>query len=217
MAYTPINWQTGDTITAAKLNKMDNGWSVERTQFFSETVTTTDTGDGYAEGTLAFTGEIPDGELTVSFNGNEYVCTVNGGEFGDTEGYFREYPFYVYYRTDDDTWVIWTAAAGTYTIAADTITTETNDNFKAALGSVSPLPMLCVLNRTTYGEMRAATSAGRLLYFYSSGTLCRFISSFAAEVSSTAVQVYPEPEQHTESYGFEDMGGGTLVFKRYSY
>lgn len=28
MSYTPINWQTGDTITAEKLNKMDNGWLV---------------------------------------------------------------------------------------------------------------------------------------------------------------------------------------------
>ena len=25
MTYTPINWQTGDTITAAKLNNMENG------------------------------------------------------------------------------------------------------------------------------------------------------------------------------------------------
>ena len=25
MAYTPTNWQTGDTITAEKLNKLENG------------------------------------------------------------------------------------------------------------------------------------------------------------------------------------------------
>ena len=42
MSYTPINWQTGDIITAEKMNKMDNGWSVESSsqQLFSETVTT---------------------------------------------------------------------------------------------------------------------------------------------------------------------------------
>ena len=26
MAYEPINWQAGDIITSARLNRMDKGW-----------------------------------------------------------------------------------------------------------------------------------------------------------------------------------------------
>lgn len=39
MIYTPINWQNGDTITAEKMNKMDNGWGIGEVELFSETVT----------------------------------------------------------------------------------------------------------------------------------------------------------------------------------
>lgn len=213
MAYTPINWQTGDTITAEKLNKMDNGWSVGNTQLFSETVTTIDTGDGYARGTFAYTGEIPNGEVTVTFNGNEYTCQADDGAFGGTSVEFTEYPFSASYNAKKSEYRLYTAAAGTYTIAVETTTAETNDKFKAAVGSIAPLPMLCVLNRTTYNEMKAAADAGRLLHFWDGG-FCRFITSFRNEESATAVTTVPAADPNAETFGFSDIDG-TLVFQNF--
>lgn len=76
MSYTPINWQTGDTITAEKLNKMDNGWSVESTQPFSETVTTERESQyaPYATGVFAHSQLINSGTITVTFNSVSYIC-----------------------------------------------------------------------------------------------------------------------------------------------
>ena len=42
MAYTPTNWQTGDTITAQKLNKLENGVASGGDNFL---VTLTPTGE----------------------------------------------------------------------------------------------------------------------------------------------------------------------------
>ena len=74
MAYTPINWQTGDTITAEKMNKMDNGWGVQNTQLFSESVTTTAQG-GMNGGVLSYSTLIDSASIVVSFNGTDYTCS----------------------------------------------------------------------------------------------------------------------------------------------
>ena len=116
MTYTPINWQTGDTITAEKMNKMDNGWSVDSTQLFSETVTTTDTGQGYATGQLVYVfQQEPPAEAVVTFDGTDYVCERDSqyGYGGSND--FSTYPFYISpapSQTD-----IYTAVAGTHTVA----------------------------------------------------------------------------------------------------
>ena len=75
MAYTPINWQTGDTITAAKLNRCDNGWGYESTEILSETVTTADTySGGYGVGELAYSQFINSPTIVVTFDGTDYTC-----------------------------------------------------------------------------------------------------------------------------------------------
>ena len=99
MAYTPINWQTGDTITAEKMNKMDNGWSMEETQLFSESVTTVAEEWGN-DATFSYDQFINSDVITVTFNGTDYEC--NRLDFGDYIGYggmtetdpdFSQYPF----------------------------------------------------------------------------------------------------------------------------
>lgn len=45
MAYTPINWQTGDTITAQKLNNMEQG--IANAGVFYITATWDDSANGY--------------------------------------------------------------------------------------------------------------------------------------------------------------------------
>lgn len=99
MAYEPINWQTGDIITAERLNRMDRGWDVIKTELFSETVTTEDTGEGYSGADLPY-HQISADTITVIYDGTEYVCPridVNGDYFyggGDALGpVFTEYPF----------------------------------------------------------------------------------------------------------------------------
>ena len=99
MSYTPINWQTGEIITADKLNKMDNGWRVVLSDY--ETVFDSDDESGggptpkSTRSTKAVTRdvgelfyiEITDEEavarlassanLRVTFNGDEYVCEAH--------------------------------------------------------------------------------------------------------------------------------------------
>ena len=154
MSYTPINWQTGDTITAEKMNKMDNGWGVGTIQLFSETVTTRDSGQGFATSNLSFTAsDQPPEMLTVTFNGVDYQLqrieiddgVFGYGEVGQSGPDFTNYPFFLMIMLSD--WaVLYTATAGTYTISATGSGIASSDNFKLAVMSTldSPLPMLCV-------------------------------------------------------------------------
>ena len=214
MAYTPINWQTGDVITAEKLNKMDNGWSVESTQLFSETVTTVDTGDGYATGQLAYVfQQEPPAEVVVTFDGTDYVCErdMDFG-YGGYDG-FSTYPFYIAYRTNRTD--IYTEAAGTYTVTLATSETEVSANFRSAVDvcvSGSTLPMKCIPNVTTYDEMQAASAAERLLYFYYHESF-HLVIAFNNEASPTAVTAYPAGVTNVETYGFDD----DMVFAAFTY
>lgn len=175
MAYTPINWQTGQTITAEKLNKMDNGWSVESStsQLFSETVTTE--GDSPAVGMLIYLDLITADTLTVTFNGTNYECekmadeTMNhyGGwreEGGEYAPDFSDYPFALF--SYDEGNGLLTATGGTYTISAGVTsrTIETSDDFKSAVGA-SGVPLCCVVGVTTGAEIVEASNAHRLMYF----------------------------------------------------
>ena len=101
MAYTPIGWQTGDTITAEKLNKMDNGWSVEEsaTTLTEETVTTSDQG-GMNQGVFVYNEPINTDVVYVTFNGTRYECPAIDafgqkfyGGFTEQGPVFTEFPF----------------------------------------------------------------------------------------------------------------------------
>lgn len=173
MAYTPINWQTGDTITADKLNRCDNGWGVESTQLFSETVTTEDDGDGnYAA--LAYDGNIDADTITVTLDGTEYVCSridAFGRYFygGFNQGPdFTTYPFFIASGGGN---YVYTETAGEHTIAVLGSAIVTSSDFASAVSeAVQPLiatsgPFPVVIGTTTFSEtLTALRSQGRLGY-----------------------------------------------------
>lgn len=221
MAYTPINWQTGDTITAEKLNRCDNGWGVESTQLFSETVTTASSEYGYSA-VLSYAATINAPVLAVTFDGTEYTCpridmfdSYSYGGMGESGPDFTDYPFLI---TPMGGNVLFTETAGTHTVTASAEGVEVSDNFRAAVGScvdTSTMPMLCVSGITTYNEMLSAMEARRLLYFYAGFTM-HIITYFLEAESETAVQALPAGTENIETYGFEDMDG-TLVFQVFIY
>ena len=142
MAYTPINWQTGDTITAEKMNKMDNGWGVQSSQLFSETVTTTidsEYPEDPAWGDLSYSQFIDADTLVVTFNGDEYVCSkmdAGGsnayGGLGADGPDFSDIPFAILSGPRSNS--IATENGGTYTISASAEAVETSTAFGKARG-----------------------------------------------------------------------------------
>lgn len=186
MSYTPINWQTGDTITAEKLNKMDNGWGYEfGTQLFSETVTTS-AGGGFVSGSFTYSSKISNPVITVTFNGTDYDCSridASGvyyyGGFGEQGPDFSTYPFCIMSGAmpGNETIInmIYTETAGTYTITVSTALPVVSGEFKTVVESITPL--LCIPGISTQEEMGAAYSDGRILYFFYSGNMY-IITSF---------------------------------------
>ncbi len=163
MAYTPINWQTGDTITAEKMNKMDNGWSVSSssTTLCDETVTTVDDGGMY-DGQLSISS-ITSPTITVTYDGTPYQCAQDGdGGYGDDPNFtFSDYPF----RIESDGFIITqTGGAHTVKIEATVTSVETSAQFADAVASASPLFQI-IINKTTWQEAHDAMASGKLCYY----------------------------------------------------
>lgn len=166
MTYTPINWQNGDTITAEKLNKMDNGWGLQKTQLFSETVTTT-AGNRGNEAQLNYSSEINADILFVTFDGTEYECArVNSSNayfYGDFSGGapdFSEYPFFIYGNGNGNS--IYTENIGTYAIAASVASIETSSSFDSAVTLADTFAV--VSGTTTFQEACDAFKSGKYVY-----------------------------------------------------
>lgn len=205
MAYTPINWQTGDTITAEKMNKMDNGWGVQNAQLFSETVTTTQAQFG-VEGALSYSGQVSSPTIVVTFNGTDYLCSaiqleVGGyGYGGVTAGWeydFSTYPFALVFSNDDGN-VLATETAGTYTVTVGGQIIEVSDSFKTAVSNcfdASLLPFRCVSGVTTEDEMSDAVANKLIMYFYA-GAYCFFIVNAA----TNGITFIPESQYVTASF-----------------
>lgn len=175
MAYTPVNWQTGDTITAERLNRMDRGWDYESTQLFSETVTTADSGSGNYSAQLSYSQLIDADTITVTYDGTEYTCTpFESGAYGapwsnELNAYdFSEFPFSLY--TSVGYADIATQTAGEHTVAAVVPTLQTSADFKAAVqeaaNNLSPLNV--VIGSTTWQEVKDASDAGRVAAVFTS-------------------------------------------------
>ena len=168
MAYTPINWQTGDTITAEKLNRCDNGWSVTSgtTTICDETVTAEDDGGMYcAQLTVS---SITAASITVTYDGTPYQCAQDGdGGYGtDVNFTFADYPF----RIESDGFII-TETAGSHTVKVEAVssTVEVSSGFATAVMEASPL-LRIVQGSTTWQQVYDAMAAGKIAcYFYDSG------------------------------------------------
>lgn len=173
MAYTPINWQTGDTITAEKMNKMDNGWGVQNTQLFSETVTTADNGGGMNMGVLVYSQTIDSDTITVTFNNTNYTCPrVDAfgehfyGGFTQSGPDFSQFPFAI--ESGQNGNALFTQTAGTYTVAISAGGIAVSDNFSNAVNQcvdTSLIPMQCINGVSTETEMTSAQQGGKILYF----------------------------------------------------
>ena len=77
MAYTPINWQTGDTITAEKLNRCDNGWGASTTtnELYSGSMTVSAGGDGGAVIQAAIAEQLSNAsQAVITIDGTSYTC-----------------------------------------------------------------------------------------------------------------------------------------------
>lgn len=138
MAYTPINWQTGDTITAEKMNKMDNGWEADFAQIFSETVIT----EGDIGADLTYSSFIDATSITVTYDGTDYTCAKIDMDGENAYGGFNEgpdfttYPFFIYSASDGEGGgynSLYTETSGEHTISvsaggsqlfSETVTTE---------------------------------------------------------------------------------------------
>ena len=211
MSYTPIGWQTGDTITADKLNKMDNGWGVQNTQLFSESVTTVDH-EIDSEAPLSYSLPITASTLIVVLNGTSYTCpkieaygqNFYGG-FDASIGApdFTTYPFFIMSPPTGENTLV-TETAGTYTVAASGEGIAVSDNFSAAVNKcvdidTSTLSMLCVSGTTTRVEMADAVYDGRLLYFYyetDNTRKCNIIS----DMYTTPMKLMVEDNRLTASF-----------------
>ena len=170
MAYTPINWQTGDVITAEKLNKMDNGWGVQRTQLFSETVTTT-LDEGYYYSTLTYSQLIDADSIIVIYDGTEYECQpINTGEYGapwsdELNSYdYSTYPFNLYTESNLEANLA-TETAGEHTIAVVAPSLQTSAGFaEAVLATIGGAFYPLVIGTTTWAQVVDALAAGKLVF-----------------------------------------------------
>lgn len=175
MSYTPINWQTGDTITAEKLNRCDNGWSVGSTQLFGETVTTTVNEQDENVATLDYSDAIQEDVIIVTFDGTDYVC--NRIDFNDMRFYggfstspvgpdFTSYPFFIMNGASGST--LYTETAGTNTVSVSVPSVEISSNFEtasiAATASAinAALPYMVEVDETPLSDIYGAIRSGRL-------------------------------------------------------
>lgn len=161
MAYTPINWQNGDTITAEKMNKMDNGWSVSSgtTTLCNETVTTELDGD-HNVAYLSISDQITAETLDVTFAGTKYTCARNGDSYGDSDGAFSTYPFRLY---DDGT--LYTASSGTYAVKVEAIEVSVEISASFAKAVVNAVPIMKMTEGvTTWQEVNDALASGIIVF-----------------------------------------------------
>ncbi len=214
MAYTPINWQTGDTITAEKMNKMDNGWGVSSTQLFSESVATeTIEGESFAMATFSYSTLISAESIVVTFNGTNYTVNRNGeggyyyyGDFGESGPSFANYPFVIESGEEEGgaSNAIYTASAGTYTVAVSGASIEVSDNFSNAVNKSvdkSLLPFRITLGETTFSEVATAFNEGRICYTYNSnGRLSVAVIANTVTFSVTCITVFSTSNIVTEVF-----------------
>ena len=206
MAYTPINWQTGDTITAEKMNKMDNGWGVSSAVLTSETVTT-EADLVVAAGTLAYTTPITADTITVTFDGVPYVCDVliDGSDYiyGDLD--FVTMPFYIGSNSEEN--VLVTAEAGTYSIEISESSIEVSLQFVSAVNASIPElipPFRFVVDETTLLEFNAARTQGRFCYLWGGANQYVVNNLGIPSAGKTPLIVYPTPSNG--SFAFDSNG-----------
>lgn len=207
MAYTPINWQTGDTITAEKMNKMDNGWSVSSAVLTSESVTT-EAGFEGTYGTLAYTTPITADTITVTLDGTPYVCDVliDGSDYiyGDIDLVTK--PFYIVSNSEENG--LGTAEAGTYSLEISESSIEVSSQFVSAVNASIPElipPFKLVEGETTLSEYNDAKAQGRFCYLWDGGSQYVVNRIEIPSASKTPLTVYPTPPAGNYAFDANDI------------
>lgn len=183
MAYVKTTWAANDVITAAKLNKMEqgiydgqNGWSVESTQLFSESVTTVAQEQGnYA--IFPYDQFINSDVITVTFNGTDYEC--NRLDFGEYFGYggmtetdpdFSQYPFAIGSYNDGYNF-IYTQSVGTYSVAVSAMSAVVSSDFEKAVAVAEPSHDFEIIpGTTTWAEAYSAFTGKKNTYYFLGST-----------------------------------------------
>jgi len=183
MSYTPINWQTGDTITADKLNRCDNGWGTESTQLFSETVTTTDTGHGFSAGSITYSTTIDAALITVTFDGTDYECPridIDGSYFygGFSTGPdFTNFPFFITSGSEGNKLITQTAGAHTVAVVGEFVMCGPTfiDAVSSVIKQLQIAPLWLEQGVTTKDEFDDALNNYRIICF-DAGTGIHYVS-----------------------------------------
>lgn len=206
MAYTKTTWAANDVITAAKLNKMEqgiydgqNGWEIGLTQLFSETFVSSGGG-----GNLAYLSNKVTAETAkITFDGVEYTCQNDGyGSFGasfEDAWDWSTYPFQL--STDaygENAWVS-TQTDGTHTIACSIVTMTTTESFDKAVQKALSAAKLVYEVKFSYAgtwscdrtmvEIQSAISAGYLTEVYIGGWKCLYVDASEYGLWGHAVKV----------------------------
>lgn len=213
MSYTPINWQTGDTITAEKMNKMDNGWSVGTTEqvCFNGTVTTSES-SGYIIGDITTESAIAADTIFVTFNGTEYECQNISSEGGYEYGApysgsydFSVFPFNIYVESVSNA-IIATENTGAYTLSIkkNEESIEMSTDFQNAVKQCIPKMLRCIDGETTKKEADNVINAGGIVYFTVTDATSGSKLFFINEVDSTCTFF---PESTNFEAGFDRDSG----------
>lgn len=166
MAYEKQSWNCGDTITADKLNHMEDGianadcgysCSEEWVTLTDESVTTVrEEGNASAEALLTYSSEINAETIKVTFDGVEYTCQYDDGGYGARYNYetdstdWSTYPFQIFWDGDGNYFT--TETAGTYQVKIEAVgeVVETSECFEKAVKSASePLAVRVTGDNTT--------------------------------------------------------------------
>ena len=174
MAYEKQTWKCGDTITADRMNHIEDGianvdvgysCSGEWVTLTDESVTTTvEEGAHFALGGFTYSEPITADTIKVTFNGTEYTCNKQIHELGHV--YYgtntlppiggtidwTQYPFAIAHGNYSN--VFGTETAGTYQVKIEAYekTVETSECFDRARG------YSCIESVTTYVDETAMFS-----------------------------------------------------------
>ncbi len=179
--YEKQTWKSGEIVTEGKLNHMEDGiatgggiYSVSEVYLFDGEVTTVSDDMPYA-GTedIAFEGELPKHDISVTFNGQNYTLPYGNvghgdywGEVADDAPSLTNYPVFIY---ESDTYEggIYTAEAGTYSlkiVGEPAITV--NESFKNSLGVTLVIKILGQQLDKTAGEIYDAFIQNKVVFIY---------------------------------------------------
>lgn len=203
MSYEKHTWETGEVITADKLNHLEGGVEAnqpgyecteERTLLTEDSVTTTQYG-----APLSYTGVLTQDELIITFDGTEYVCekkefdssSTYGADMTQSGPVFTEYPFIVMSDTGRGNG-IYTETLGDHTVKIEELAgvVTTTPCFEKAVNKVNTdvyVHIECTSDGTVTSADRTAKEIEDL---FSSG---KCVTAIVKQVSAGPPKYYTIP------------------------